>query len=445
MFEKVLLPTDFSLYAHRTLEYVHEIPGIREAILLHVTEDIRSDGKAWIAGQDSVSPSDRAWRSLQKEREFLETRDLHAITKMVGMESGDIAGAILAYAEKEDVSLIMMGARGKGIVGGFILGSISAKVLRNARTHVLITQYRQLTKKNIIKRNNSQKEQQQGPLFRKVLIPVDFSRLSTEVIEFAGDIEGIEEIILLHVISHGESRRELETRMKDSYNRLQYLSGKLDYDIAVRIHIRFGSPAEEICTLAEEEGVGMIMFSRFGVTGEIREILIGGTVLEVAKQANRPVFVKYPAFSPLVMARELQPAEYPLAEEIWTQFRQQQADQKTDRIFGLFVGEILASVARCRRYPDGLAVDGVFTRDEFRGKGYATRVMDQLVVSCGKETLYLHSPQKLVKFYELYGFRTIRAHEIPESVRDGSILTIGETALANLQPMKREPGPPPGA
>lgn len=442
MFEKVLLPTDFSLDAHRTLEYVHEIPGVREAILLHVTEEVRSDGKAWIAGKDSVSPADRAWRSLQKEREFLAARDLHAVTKMVGMESGDIAGAILAYAEKEEVSLIMMGSRGKGIVGGFILGSVSAKVLRNARTHVLITQHRQSTKKNIGKWGDPQKEQQPGPLFRKILIPVDFSRLSTEVIEFAGDIEGIEEIVLLHVISHGESRKELETRMKDSYNRLQYLSGKLDYDLTVRIHIRFGSPAEEICTLAEEEGVGMIMFSRFGVTGEIREILIGGTVLEVAKKANRPVFVKYPAFSPVLMARELQPAEYPLAEEIWTQFRRQQADQKTDRIFGLFIGETLVSVARCRRYPGGLAVDGVFTRDEFRGKGYATRVMDRLVASCGKETLYLHSPQKLVKFHELYGFGTIGMHEIPESVRNGSILIIGESALANLQPMKREPGPP---
>ncbi|MCA9703432.1 MAG: universal stress protein, partial [Methanolinea sp.] len=205
MFEKVLLPTDFSLDAHRTLEYVHEIPGVREAILLHVTEEDRSDGKAWIAGKDSVSPADRAWRSLQKEREFLAARDLHAVTKMVGMESGDIAGAILAYAENEEVSLIMMGSRGKGIVGGFILGSVSAKVLRNARTHVLITQHRQSTKKNIGKWGDPQKEQQPGPLFRKILIPVDFSRLSTEVIEFAGDIEGIEEIVLLHVISHGES------------------------------------------------------------------------------------------------------------------------------------------------------------------------------------------------------------------------------------------------
>jgi len=441
MFEKVLLPTDFSGYAHRTLDYLKEIPGIKEVILLHVTEEVRSDGKAWIAGQDSLSPSDHAWKSLQKEREYLEGNEIPSLVKMVGREKGDIAGAILAYAEKEDVSLIMMGARGKGIVGGFLLGSVSSKVLRNARTHVLINQYRSLPKKAIIKKGEPEIERHPGPLFRKVLVPVDFSRLSTEVIEFARDIEGIEEIILLHVISHGESNRELETGMKESYKRLQYLSGKLDFDLSVKIHIRFGNPAEEICTLAEEEGVTMIMISRFGATGEIRNILVGDTVLEVAKKAKRPVFVKYPTISPVVMARELESFEFHLAEEIWMQYRQQRADPETDRLFGVFFGDSLISVARCRRYPGGQAVDAVFTRDEFRGRGYATKVTDVLVASCGSETLYLQSPQELVKFYELYGFISVDKNEIPQSIREGSILTMGETAPVNHQPMKREPGP----
>jgi nucleotide-binding universal stress UspA family protein/GNAT superfamily N-acetyltransferase len=441
MFEKVLLPTDFSEYARKTMEYLQEIPGIKEAILLHVTGEIRSDGKAWIAGHDAPSPSDRAWKTLKDDSEFLEARGIPSRIKIESAEREDIAGTILAYAEKEEVSLIMMGARGKGIIGGFLLGSVSSQVLRNAKSHVLITQYGPIQKKGIIKRGGSSIERYSGPLFRRVLIPVDFSRVSTEVIEFARDIEGIEEIILLHVISRAESNRELETQMKDSYKRLQYLSSKIDLgDIPVKIHIRFGSPAEEICTMADEEGATMIMVSRFGETGEVENILIGDTVLAVAKSAKRPVFVRYPIMSPVVMARELQPSEFHLAEEIWTHYRQLRADLRTDRIFGVFVGDDLVCAARCRRYPEGLAVDGVYTLDEFRGRGYATKVMDALVASCGTQTLYMYSPQNLVEFYKLYGFMPGDQMDIPHSIREAVISTREERELENLQPMKREHG-----
>ena len=353
MFEKVLLPTDFSEYARKTMEYVNEIPGIREAILLYVAEEVSSNGKGWIVGRNSQSPSDRAWKTLQEEKEYLEAKKVPSRIKIESAERGDIAGAIVACADKENVSLIMMGARGMGIVEGFLLGSVSSRVLRNAKTHILITQYRPLQKRGIIKRGEPAIERYPGPLFRKLLIPVDFSRLSTEVIEFVRDIEGIEEIILLHVISDAEGSGELEMRMKDSYKRLQYLAGKIDLgDIPVKIRIRFGSPAEEICNMADEEGATMIMVSRFGVTGEIKNILIGDTVLEVAKNAKRPVFVKYPILSPVIMARELQPSEFPTAEEIWTHYRQQRANLQTDRIFGVFLGDALVCVARCRRYLD---------------------------------------------------------------------------------------------
>jgi hypothetical protein len=38
MFEKVLLPTDFSPDSQRILGYVRDIPGIRKVTLLHVAE-----------------------------------------------------------------------------------------------------------------------------------------------------------------------------------------------------------------------------------------------------------------------------------------------------------------------------------------------------------------------------------------------------------------------
>jgi len=38
MFEKVLIPTDFSRYSSKMAEYVTEIPGTREVVLLNVLD-----------------------------------------------------------------------------------------------------------------------------------------------------------------------------------------------------------------------------------------------------------------------------------------------------------------------------------------------------------------------------------------------------------------------
>ncbi len=42
MFEKILFPTDFSVYAKKTLECIAGFPGARDVILFHVIEEARS-------------------------------------------------------------------------------------------------------------------------------------------------------------------------------------------------------------------------------------------------------------------------------------------------------------------------------------------------------------------------------------------------------------------
>jgi hypothetical protein len=51
--------------------------------------------------------------------------------------SGDIPTAILRKAGCEDVSSII-GSRGRGLVKGLLPGSVSADILRNGKTHLLI-------------------------------------------------------------------------------------------------------------------------------------------------------------------------------------------------------------------------------------------------------------------------------------------------------------------
>ena len=142
-----------------------------------------------------------------------------------------------------------------------------------------------------------------------------------------------------------------------------------------------------------------------------------------------------------LIARELTPREIPLAEMVWEGYRQQKADRKADRIFGAFLDGTLASVARCKRHPDGLEVDGVYTADEFRGRGLARSVVGALVAGCGNGTLYMHSTLALVPFYATFGFIPISEDELPQTIRERLVFCLGEMEACNARPMRRSPGP----
>jgi N-acetylglutamate synthase-like GNAT family acetyltransferase len=140
-----------------------------------------------------------------------------------------------------------------------------------------------------------------------------------------------------------------------------------------------------------------------------------------------------------VKVRELSFGEFDRAEKVWLGYHQQKADRKTDRIFGVFVEGALAAVARCRRYPDGLEVDGVFVSEQFRNRGYAQKVVQVLVDSCGTGTLYMYSTLPLVTFYSSFGFTPVADQELPESIRARFDFAAGNLKGANAVPMRRLP------
>ena len=141
------------------------------------------------------------------------------------------------------------------------------------------------------------------------------------------------------------------------------------------------------------------------------------------------------------IARELTKEEFPLAEAVWEHYRQQKADPVADRIFGVFVDGRCVGVARCKRHVDGLEVDGVFTLEEFRGKGLADLAVGELVKNCGKDVLYMHSTLVLVKFYRKFGWKPIPETELPITIKERLIFCLGEMEGCNAVPMRREATP----
>jgi GNAT superfamily N-acetyltransferase len=150
-----------------------------------------------------------------------------------------------------------------------------------------------------------------------------------------------------------------------------------------------------------------------------------------------------PAAGP-VTVRELPEHELVRAEdELWIHYHQQKADPSTDRLFAAFAGTQLVGVARCSRHPDGLEVDGVYVLDEYRLRGFARSIMQQLIGECGKhETLYLHSKRELREFYGSMGFYPVPEPALPETIRDRPGFVSENPGGIVVCPMKRDPSAP---
>jgi nucleotide-binding universal stress UspA family protein len=283
MFEKVLYATDFSAYAKKTLDCIAGFPGAHDVVLLHVNEEVRSPRGGGKIG-DVLSGPDK--NLLKEEKRRLENLSPGLRVTTAIKTSTDTAGAIIETAEEKAVSLIVVGARGKSLVEGILLGSVSTAILRRSRTSVLIMRHK------IIEEMKKKTYEMYCPMIlSKVLCPVDFSPFTDLSISFLSSTSGVGSVILLHVVSRGETEAELDNAVRNARNQIEEIRSSLAAQgIKARAIIRTGDPAFEIARTADEEDVSVIWMSSHG-KGWFQELLIGSTANSVAMAAKRPVII----------------------------------------------------------------------------------------------------------------------------------------------------------
>jgi nucleotide-binding universal stress UspA family protein/GNAT superfamily N-acetyltransferase len=434
MFKRVLVATDFSAHADHTLACIGEIPGLEEILLVHVINRVEVPPPSPVFRHSRITAEEQARRTLEEKRIFLEQMTGVPVRALLleGVD-GDIAGAIVKEAQKENIPLVIMGGRGHGILLGLILGSVSEGVIRRSKADVLIMHFRGAGNPG-----EEKLEKFCRNIFSNVLCPVDFSRPSENTIAYAQNLGCIRRVTLLHVLTAGTSNGEQPARVRDAERQMDAIRTALGASgTKAASIIRTGNPADEICHVAEEEDVSLIMIARVGLSDYTKNIPLGRVVAGVTTKAERPLFVVNPHISLNVSARELDPAEFLLAEQVWKGYHQQKGDTTTDRIFGVFVEGTLAAVARCRRHTDGREVDGVFVPEEYRGRGYARKVMQALVEACGMDPLFMHATLELVDFYKTLGFIPIGEHKLPHSIMERFDFADGDLEGADVQPMQR--------
>jgi nucleotide-binding universal stress UspA family protein len=143
MFEKILYATDFSEVSKKALDYVKQLKdaGTKEVVVLHVI-DI---GEFASTALDEGGALDI--KKLERDMDEYTTREMGQIeTELrksglnvkLRIERGVPLRVILRVEEEEDVSVVVLGSHGKGLVQEIFLGSVSEGIIRRSKRPVLV-------------------------------------------------------------------------------------------------------------------------------------------------------------------------------------------------------------------------------------------------------------------------------------------------------------------
>jgi nucleotide-binding universal stress UspA family protein/GNAT superfamily N-acetyltransferase len=409
---------------------------MEEILLVHVLTTSPVPERSSIFTRSHTKPEEQAGQVLAEKGRYLEEVSRVPVkTLLVEAITGDIPGTIIKTANTENISLIVVGARGKSLFSGLLLGSVSEGVITRAGINVLIMHFQ-----GIGDHDDTRLEKFCTNVFSQVLCPVDFSRPAEKTLEFLKSLGFVRKVTVLHITQAQRQGRDKSPPAQDPEQQLRLIADDLvQHGIRATVMTRPGNPVTEICHVADEQDASLIIMARYGKSDYAKNIQLGHVVAGVAAKAGRPLFIVSPHISLAISARELARDEFVLAEEVWLTYHQQKADPESDRIFGVFVEGDLAAVARCRRHPDGLEVDGVYVPDDYRDRGYARKAVQALVSACGGEPLYMHSTLPLAGFYGSFGFRKIGEDELPRSIRERFNFAEGDLEGANVLPMRRAP------
>ena len=141
MFRKILYPTDFSDVSYKALDYVKQLKdvGTEEVVVLHVI-DTRSFSIPEIYAKIELSGLENKVEeeATEEANEVAKTLNDIGLRASVRIEKGIPFKEILRVENEEDISLIVIGSHGKSNVEEMLLGSVSEKVIRKAKSPVFV-------------------------------------------------------------------------------------------------------------------------------------------------------------------------------------------------------------------------------------------------------------------------------------------------------------------
>jgi nucleotide-binding universal stress UspA family protein len=293
MFEHILVPLDGSNAAEIVFPYVVDFAEnfASDIFLVHVagtaSPAINKKAIAYLHGaQLKIKSMLDSW-GVQPGKK-LETREL----------TGNPAVEILKYAGNIDAGLIAVASHGESSTGPWPLGNIAAKILRASSYPVLLVR-KQAEEARLI----------QKKLVKKILAPLDGSKLGEAAIPFAVEIANKTgaEIVLFRVVepvaNFAGPTGEIAWNFISTYEKnaqasvINYLERIRQSLSGVRSGLEMatgeGQPASEIIDYAQVNDIDLIAMSTHGRSG-IGRWVYGSVTEKVLHSGDQPVLVVQP-------------------------------------------------------------------------------------------------------------------------------------------------------
>lgn len=289
MFGRILFPTDFSAYSNAVFDCLPELQpaGARDVILLYVIRESDVPLPETINRESLERVRWSAEELLNIAKMALEGKGMRAWTRI---EYGSPAARIAEVAQEENVNIIVLGAQGSSLLAEVLLGSVAVEVLRRSRVPVLLLKFEVIRELGRVECRRVCKE-----LFRKVLIPTDFSDCAQNALQLVKRLKsaGTQEVIVLHVQDERAMRHRSPEQLaqfdQEDRERLERIERDLLlYGLPARTILRHGIPFREVMRLVEEENPGLIVMGTHG-RGAVQEMLLGSTLESVARVCRHPV------------------------------------------------------------------------------------------------------------------------------------------------------------
>jgi nucleotide-binding universal stress UspA family protein len=295
----ILVPIDFSklsMHAIKTAKWLAQ----RFAASIHLAHVRQFD---YAAGFSAPAPPmvPFSFTMYEQEGEKRVVNELNALAREYGISSascrvlggGPAFDEICRIAQEIPADLIVMPTHGRTGLKHVFLGSTAERIVQHSPSPVLVTRGSALQSKD-------------GSRFRinRILVPVDFSGCSREGLQYAVGFasEFGAKIILVHATYLGyiyssegtalydipalqeAARKNAERRMRTLVRTAKFGRSKFETVFTD------GSPVSDICDLAKNRDVDLIVTSTHGLTG-LQHVLIGSVAEQIVRRAPCAVLV----------------------------------------------------------------------------------------------------------------------------------------------------------
>ncbi len=276
----VLIATDFSRCSGAALHFGLRL-GKTYGATTHIVLVVPNDPYLLAGPEAYVAARDAALRDLEDMK--TELRRTHPELSHQDYElyllDGDVATAILDFAHKKEIDLIVLGTHGRGALQKALLGSVAERVFRHSPVPVL-TLGPALTRAAL-----------DNPV-REILVAADFTPASRRAVHYAAGLAQTHQarLTLLHILDPGQLRHVPDRAAVEHgiEMRLAELLGRRKEGIHCSTRIEAGGITQRILEVVREEAADLLVMGVRSSSGVLDRLVIPHAY-DIVRQSPCPV------------------------------------------------------------------------------------------------------------------------------------------------------------